>query len=749
MRQILQNMNSGKTELVEVPVPKVSPGHVLIRTRCSLISGGTERMLLEFGSANLLGKARQQPDKVREVLDKIRTDGLLPTINAVRNKLDQPLPLGYCNVGTVVQAESLRLKAQSFSQGDRVVSNGPHAEVVCVSENLCAKVPDEVSDDEAVFTAVGAIALEGVRLTQPTLGECFVVIGMGLIGLLTVQILRANGCRVLGIDVDSLKCELAKQFGAETVDISKGEDPIAASTVFSKGYGVDGVLITATTKSSKPVRQAAQMCRKRGRIVLVGVTGLELSRSDFYEKELSFQVSCSYGPGRYDPEYEKEGHDYPIAYVRWTEKRNFEAVLELMAEGKLDVRPLITHRFKFEEAQKAYELIAKRTDPYVGIILDYKHNFRHKAQGTRFEIKSQTTVQLNTPVPQVSRPTPQTPVIGLIGAGNFAGGTLLPALLKMGVRLKTIASHGGVRGTHLGKKFGFEESTTDVERIFDDYEINTVFVTTPHNSHASLVLKGLGARKHVFVEKPLALTREELIQVKAASHQARDRQLMVGFNRRFSPLAVKMKRLVDHRTQPLTLIYTVNAGAIPLDHWAQDPSIGGGRIIGEGCHFIDFLRFLVGSPIVGVEARMIGQAPGVQVQQDKMTILLEFADGSLGAVHYFANGSKRYPKERVEVFSEGRVLVLDNFRKLHGYGWKGFKDKRLWKQDKGHAAEIAAFVARVAEGGDWLIPWNELEEVALATFAAVDRASEPPRAIFEENFIAKEAEDVKHSQEAS
>lgn len=747
MKQVLQNLKTGATELADVPTPLCRPGHLLIATRRSLISAGTERMLVEFGQANLLAKARAQPDKVRQVLDKIRTDGLLPTLEAVFARLDQPLPLGYCNAGVVLEVGE---GVTGFSVGDRVISNGPHAEVVCVPQNLCARIPEGVSDDEAAFTVLAAVGLQGIRLANPTLGESVAVIGLGLVGLMTVQMLIANGCRVLGVDFDARKLELARQFGAQTVNLSAGGDPVAAGLAFSDGRGVDAVLITASTKSNEPVHQAAQMSRQRGRIVLVGVVGLSLSRADFYEKELTFQVSCSYGPGRYDERYEQRGEDYPFGFVRWTEQRNFQAVLNLMAEGKLDVTPLISHRIPQRQAAEAYRLLTEDHST-LGILLTYPDS------GVDLD---STVRNLVFPKNQVSSPKSGQAVTGVIGAGNFASLVLLPALARTPARLKTIASATGVSAAHAARKFGFQQATSDYHTILDDPDVNTVFIATRHNLHAHLVIEALKAGKHVFVEKPLCLNVEQLHEVAEAYREAAERQrdglrhgdketggqgedssspllpvppspplLVVGFNRRFSPLAVKMRDLLVERSQPLSVIYTVNAGVIPADHWTQDPQVGGGRIIGEACHFIDLLRYLVGQPIVGLEARMMGAAPGVVVRQDKMTILLEFADGSTGAIHYLANGSKRYPKERVEVFSEGRVLVLDNFKTLRGYGWKGFKRKRLWRQDKGHAAEVAAFIERVIDGGAPLIPWPVLEEVTLATFAAVERAAQPARAI--------------------
>ncbi len=523
MKQILQNLNTGKTLLEEVPCPHAQSGHLLIRTAISLISAGTERMLVEFGKANLIEKARQQPDKVRMVLDKVKTDGLLPTFEAVRNKLDQHLPLGYCNAGVVIEVGA---EVMGFAVGDRVVSNGKHAEVVSVPVNLCAKVPDKVSDEEAAFTAIGAIALQGIRLVQPTLGETVAVTAWDLLVLSTVQLLRAHGCRVLGLDLEPQKLALARQFGAQTVDLSQGEDPLAAAQDFSRGRGVDAVIITASTKSSEPVHQAAQMCRKRGRIVLVGLTGLELSRADFYERELSFQVSCSYGPGHYDPLYEEQGQDYPVGFVRRTAQRNFEAVLDIMAERRLNVAPLISHRFPLERMEEAYGLIAGN-GPSLGILFEYP------SEQEKPEVELRRPLVRLTPAAQTS---PQGAVVGLIGAGNYASQVLIPAFKAAGARLKSVASSTGVSGLHAARKYGFEETTTDTESLLADPEINIVVVATRHDSHARYVCEALQAGKHVFVEKPLALTRTELQAIEAAYSEASQRGqiLTVGFNRRFA-----------------------------------------------------------------------------------------------------------------------------------------------------------------------------------------------------------------------
>jgi len=666
----------------------------LICSTRTLMSAGTERMLVAFGKAGWFGKARQQPEKIRMVLDKIKTDGLLPTLEAVINKLGLPLPLGYCNVGVVAEVGA---GIRGFSVGDRVVSNGTHAEVVGVPVNLCAKAPAEVSDDDAAFTVVGAISLQGIRLVQPTLGEAVVVTGLGLIGLMTVQLLRTHGCRVLGLDFDAGKLALAKRFGAEVVDLSAGEDPVARAHAFSRGRGADAVIITASTKSNEPVHQAALMCRKRGRIVLVGVTGLELSRADFYEKELTFQVSCSYGPGRYDPEYEGKGQDYPFGFVRWTAQRNFEAILDLLAEGRLDVRPLVSHRFLITEAEKAYAVITG-SDPSLGVLLEYP--------GAEPRRELHTVALRSAPLAGSGRAT-----VSFIGAGSYATGMLLPAFKGAGARLRIVATSGGVSSLHAGRKFGFEEAITDAARVLADPETTAVVIATRHDTHAGFVIEALRAGKHVFVEKPLCLTFEELAAITdTVSRGPASPVLMVGLNRRFATHVVKIKSLLTGVPGPKALVITVNAGAIPTSHWMQDPEVGGGRILGEACHFIDLLRYLAGAPIERwARFELDGTA------HDTMSLQLAFADGSIGTIHYFANGARAFPKERLEVFAGGRVLQLDNFRRLRGFGWPGLSRMRLWRQDKGQRACVDAFLNAVERGGLPPIPVEELLEVTRVT----------------------------------
>jgi predicted dehydrogenase/threonine dehydrogenase-like Zn-dependent dehydrogenase len=709
MQQLLQSLADGRIVLEEIPVPSPAAGAILIRTSRSLISSGTERMLLEFGRASWIAKIRQQPERAHQVLDKMRTDGVVATLEAVRSKLDQPIALGYCNVGRVVETGA---GAPEFSVGDRVVSNGSHAEFVAVGRNLCARIPESVSDDEAVFAPLAAIALQGLRLAGPAIGERFCVIGLGLIGLIAVQLLRANGCKVLGVDPDPAKSALALRFGADVVDLRTGEDVLKIAERFSVGQGVDAVLITAATDSNEPVEQAARMCRQRGRIVLIGVTGLELNRADFYKKEISFQVSCSYGPGRYDEVYESRGIDYPYGLVRWTEQRNFQAVLQLMESAQIDVRPLISHRFVFDAAGVAYDLLADRTQASLGIVLDYKDEASAPA--------IVRTMSLHAPA---SEPLLASPAAAFIGAGNYAGRVLIPAFRASGARLFAVATANGINAARYGRQYGFEVASTDVDAVLAAPEVDLVVIATRHDTHAQFVQRALAAGKHVFVEKPLALTGSEIDAIEAALRdpvRPHTRTLMIGFNRRFAPLAMRMKALLGAVREPKSFIVTVNAGAAPAGHWTVEPA-GGGRVIGEACHFIDLLRFLAGCPITGSVARRT-DSESAKSADPSLCITLSFADGSLGTIHYLTGGHASFPKERVEAFAGGRVLQLDNFRRLRAYGWPRFKSQRLWRQDKGQNACAAAFVRAVKAGDVSPIPLEEILEVSRATIAVSEAA---------------------------
>lgn len=696
MRQIIQDMKSGQTILEEVPVPQVKSGSVLIKTSCSLVSLGTERMLVEFGKASLIDKARQQPDKVKQVLDKIKTDGVQPTIEAVFNKLGHPLPLGYCNSGTVV---AIGNGVTEFKVGDRVASNGQHAEYVCVPKNLVAKIPENVSDEEAAFTVIGSIGLQGIRLINPQLGETVVVIGLGLIGLIAAQLLQANGCRVIGIDFDEEKVQLAREKNIIGINPTKGTDPVKYVLEETASYGADAILITASTKTDEVIHQAAEMSRKKGRIVLVGVIGLGLRRDDFYKKELSFQVSCSYGPGRYDDDYENRGIDYPLPFVRWTEKRNFETVLQAIAMGRIDVKSLITEEVKLDNYKEIYGDMRKHGS--IASIIKYPSDSKMR---TVVEVTS-----LNF--------TGTKGQIGIIGAGNFTSATMLPALTKSKACIRYIASAQGLSAKILAKKVGAKRATSDYHEILKDDVVDLVMITTRHNLHAPMVLDALYAGKHVFVEKPLCLNQKELGEIVTAYQMAQKNgvTLTVGFNRRFSSFAVKMKELAGKGVK--NIIATMNAGFIPSEVWVHDLKTGGGRIIGEACHFIDLCSFLTDSIVTSVCMNAMGENP--EENTDNASILLRYKDGSNAVINYFANGSKSYSKERVEIYTQEKTLVLDNWRELKGYGCKGFT-KMKKSMDKGYTTQFSLLNERILRGGEALIPFCSIINTTKASFACIE-----------------------------
>ncbi len=707
MKQILQSFKTGQTELAEVPAPAVSKGKLLIRTTNSLVSLGTERMLVEFGKSSLVSKAYQSPERVKMVIDKIKSDGLLPTLETVFNKLEQPLPLGYCNVGIVLQIGE---GVSGFAIGDRVASNGQHAEYVCIPQNLVAKIPGNVSLEEATFTVVGSIGLQGIRLCAPTFGETIVIIGLGLIGLLTAQLLAANGCRVIGIDIEKKKCSLAEKWGVITVNSSDGTDPVKAVLDSTKGIGADGVIITASAKNNDIISQSAQMSRKRGRIILIGVIGLDINRAEFYDKELLFQVSCSYGPGRYDDNYEQKGIDYPLGYIRWTEKRNFEAVLQAISSGNLNVKELITEIVDINDFNEVYGKI--------GHSRSIASIFKYPLSG---DISKKTTPQYTLELSEVKSEGTKG-VVGVIGAGNFTKMTMLPSLKGSGVILRYIASSGGVTGTSLARKFGFNFSTTDYRQILNDKDVDTVIISTKHSSHAKFVIEALRAEKHVFVEKPLALDDEQLTSIINTYNEVNGRKsLMVGFNRRFSPHTQAIKKSLGLNSGPINMNLTMNAGFIPKEVWVHDMSIGGGRIIGEACHYLDLCVFLTGSEIVSVCMNGMGENPASNL--DNASILLKFKNGSNAVVNYFANGSKAYSKERLEIYSRERIWITDNFRTTKAFGVKGFNNIKT-KIDKGHKVQFHKYIERIQNGGDSLIPFNEIVNVTKASFAAIQSLTE-------------------------
>ena len=698
MKQIIQDLKKGDTILEEVPVPSLKSGSILIKTTKTLVSLGTEKMLVEFGKANFIQKAKQQPDKVKMVLDKVKTDGLKPTLDAVFNKLGQPLPLGYCNVGEVV---AVGKGVTEFNIGDRVASNGNHAEYVLVPRNLAAKIPDNVTDEEAVFTVIGSIGLQGIRLLKPTFGETIVVVGLGLIGLVTAEILKANGCNVIGFDFDPKKVKIANEKGITAINPSEGTDQVKFVESITDGVGADGVIITASNKSNEIISQSARMCRKRGRIVLVGVIGLDINRADFYNKEITFQVSCSYGPGRYDEEYEQKGNDYPIGYVRWTEKRNFEAVLNAISNGSLDVKPLITERIPLLEYNKIYgDMGASKS---IASILEYN------TTGAPV-----STVKLHDKSFKGNKG-----VIGIIGAGNFTSATILPNLKKLNAEIKYIASSGGLSSTTMAKQYNIANSTTNYKKILSDEDIDLVLITTKHNMHASMVLEAMKSDKSVFVEKPLALSSVELDKI-IDEYNQRNVIVSVGFNRRFAPLAKQMKKVLGNDNTPINIIATMNAGFIPAEVWVHDMEVGGGRIIGEACHYIDLCTYLAGSKVISVCMNAMGVNP--QEHTDNASILLKYKNGTNAVINYFANGSKAYSKERVEVFSNERTLIMDNWRKLNAFGFKGFS-KSSTKQDKGHYNQFNELIKQ-QQGGNPIIPFDEIINTTKASFAAIKSLKE-------------------------
>lgn len=710
MKSLVQNLKNGKLEIINSPLPLPNDNEVIIQNSYSLISPGTERMLLEFGNANIINKVRQQPDKVKMVLNKIQTDGLSQTIKSVKNKLDEPISMGYSSVGRVINKGK---NVDNISIGDRVISNGPHAEIVKVSKNLCAKVPENISDERAVFTVISSIALQGVRLADPTIGESFVVIGAGLIGQLTSQILLANGCRVLVSDYDNSRLDLIKKPGIDICRLSDSENLHESANRFSKKRGVDGVIITASTSSNEPIASAAQITRKRGRIVLIGTTGLTINRDDFYEKEISFQVSCSYGPGRYDYLYEEKGIDYPYGFVRWTEKRNFEAVLDLMSKERLEVDHLISAKEKFLNIKNIYAELLNDPNKMLGIIIDYEDKIQHDSlikinESNLFKNSSELTV-------------------GFIGAGDYASKTLIPIFKKNKICMHTIVNRSGVQSSIVGKKNNFKFASSNTDDIFNNNDINLVAIASRHDTHAKYIIESLDSNKNIYIEKPFAINNNELDLIKDKIFSLRKSgkkipHIMIGFNRRFSPHVKKIKELIINRKSSLSITYTINAGKIPLDHWIQDSEIGGGRIIGEVCHFIDLVRFLTGSRIDEIKSISTFNR-GEELHDPSSIINIRFVDGSIANINYFTNGSNTFSKEKLEVYCESKILVLDNFRKLKGYGWKNFRSMRTIHQDKGQQNCISEFIDSLRTDTP-LIDIDEIFEVTSATIKASDQIKE-------------------------
>jgi predicted dehydrogenase len=712
MKQLLQNMKTGRTTVEEVPTPTPATGQALVRVSASLVSAGTERMLVEFAEKSLLGKARSRPDLVRQVLDKMRREGLVATVGATFNRLDQPMPLGYSSAGTII---ALGEGLDGFKVGQRVACAGGgyavHAEYDVVPHNLLTRLPDEVDFESAAFTTLGAIALHGFRLAQPQIGETVAIIGMGLLGLLAGQIAAAAGCQVLGIDVNPERIALAGSLGLRAV---LREQAVESAQAFTANRGFDNVLICADTSSNDPIELAAVIARDRAKVVATGAVGLTFSRKLYYEKELSFINSRSYGPGRYDGSYEENGKDYPLGYVRWTEGRNFEAVVDLLASGKLKIAPMITHRFPIEQAAEAYEIITgKKKEPFLGVLLTYP--------------ESDSGVAVSRITFPVSHPTGQTGTVklGVLGAGLFANATLFPVIKGIdGLELVGIASAGGLHAQHSAKKFGFAYATSEDDEILKDAAINTVAILTRHGMHAGLVVRALQAGKHVFVEKPLAVTAEQLEEVNQTLTASSQKLMTVGFNRRFAPLTRRLQEFLTARTEPLFMNYRINAGPIPLNHWTRDPVQGGGRIIGEGCHFVDFLTCLAGAAPLSVSASALPD--NGRYREDNISMTFSFPDGSVGVVDYLANGDKSFPKERVEVFCGGRIAVLDDFRTLE-MRQAGHRSVVKKAQDKGWKEEWVEFTNAIRAGGQPPIPYEQLFGVTRATFAAMQALHEGKR----------------------
>jgi predicted dehydrogenase/threonine dehydrogenase-like Zn-dependent dehydrogenase len=704
MKQLLQNMRDGETKVVDVPIPSVKKKTALVQTACSLVSAGTERKLVEFAEKSLVGKATSRPDLVKQVLTKVKREGILPTIEATFNKLDQPIALGYSSAGFILEVgEGLK----GFKVGDRVACGGGnyavHAEYGIVPQNLLVKLPDNVDFESAAFTTLGAVAMQGFRLASPQVGESVCIIGLGLLGLITVGIARAAGCNVFGIDLSSQRVKLACSLGAQAV---KRENCENNASTFTGGMGFDHVLICADTPSDDPIELAGTLARSKGNVISIGVVGLNLPRKTYYEKELDFKVSRSYGPGRYDASYEEGGVDYPYDFVRWTEGRNMQAFVDLLGSGRLDIRPLISHRFDIENAEKAYELITgKSHEDFLGVLLTYPQ-------------KNLTGIPEKKVTFSTNHPSTEKIKIGALGAGNYATATFLPAVKKSKTgELIGIASSTGLTATTAAKRFGFRFASSDEADVINNPEINTVIVMTRHDSHARQVTELLKASKNVYCEKPLAVKEEELLQLEKLLQKPALPLLTVGFNRRFAPYAIEMKAFFASVNEPLQIHYRVNAGFLPSNHWLHDPIQGGGRIIGEGCHFIDFLTFLTGETPTSIYATALPD--GGKYHQDNVSMIFKYSNGSIGVIEYLANGNKSFGKERIEVFGSGKVAVLDDFRSLDLISESSHITKRsLLGQDKGHKAAWQAFCQGIQQGKP-TIDYSHLIGVTRASFAVM------------------------------
>ena len=703
MKQLIQNFKTGELYVDEVPLPSISDGMVLVENKFSLISSGTERSTVKIAQANLLGKAKQRPDLVAQVLQNIKKEGLAATINKVKTKLDSLKALGYSTAGNVLASLD---KNGYFQPGERVACAGQdyasHAEIVAIPQNLVVKIPENVSFEEAAFTTLGAIALQGVRQAEPRLGERICVIGLGLLGQLTGQLLKANGCDVFGIDLSDRLVSLAEDISVNKALNRNNSNLLSACDNFTDGHGFDSIIITAAAPTNDPIILSSEICRKKGKIVVVGAVKMDIPREPyFYKKELELKISCSYGPGRYDVDYEERGNDYPFAYVRWSEKRNMEAFLQMVSKGLINIKPLVTHTFDIDQAEDAYELVlGKNAQPHIGILLKYAENPN--------KFKSSTQIK-NQPLQKIN--------VGFIGAGSFAQSYLIPNVKSFGASLDTVVTSKGITSKNVAEKFGFDICSADVNDVLEKKDINTVFIATPHSSHAAQVIHSLQANKNVFVEKPLAISEEELndiIEIKSLNNFP----LMVGFNRRFAPICVAIKKEFENADEPFVINIRVNAGFIPKDHWTQIPEIGAGRIIGEMCHFVDLMQYFTNAEPVSVYADCIQSGNEKIKLDDNIAIVIKFTDGSIGNLIYVANGDKSLPKENIEIFCAGKVAIINDFQR--GTFHSGNKSKTLKSSGKGHQQEVQAFLNALNGGKNSPITFRSICLTTLTTFKIID-----------------------------
>lgn len=689
MKQLFQSLKNGELFLQDLPISEPSKNNVIIKTKISLLSPGTEKMLLDFGKSGLLNKALSQPERVKDVINKMKIEGVYETYQKIFNKLDQPIPLGYCNVGII---QKIGRDVKGLKVGDRVVSNGFHAESVEVPENLCQKIPDKVSDDQAVFTILSSIALHSIRLSEPTLGETFVVMGMGIVGLLCTELLILNGCNVISVDFDKERLEYAKDIGAETIHLSKNMDINDSVLAISSQQNIDGVIVSTSSRSSEPLEVAAKISRKKGRVILVGTADIHFSRQELYEKEISFKVSSSYGPGRYDKDYEQRSIDYPIGYVRWTQNRNFKSILHLIEKGMFNPEKLITNRYDFVDFEKGYESLNRRES--LGIVLQYDDENTNQEKTLFFKNK------INSPTKSIK--------IDFIGAGNYATSVLLPKLKKNKINFNLLLSKSGINTPSLLKKYSFNGITTDPDELFKNGNSDVIFVASSHSTHANFLMQAIEVSKNIFLEKPLCINLQELEEIKNKINESSELpSIMMGFNRRFSPLVKKIKKVLSDNKDPIAIEYTINAGRIPDDHWIQDRNEGGGRLIGEACHFIDLAAFICDSEIGDYFVNYSDVK-----NKDTFSISLKFKNGSIATINYFSNGNSKYSKEILKVFFNEKIIVLDNFKQIRSYGIKSLKNVSLFSQQKGQMECVTEFLESIKNGYESPIKLDEILKVS-------------------------------------